>query len=438
MHFHIITIFPEYFDSPLKVGLLGKAITKGLIRISLHNLRDFTTDPHRVVDDVPYGGGEGMVFKPEPLHRAISYIKEREPEAKVIYLTPQGRLFTQRVAEALSREKSLILICGRYEGIDERIREKFIDEEISIGDYVLFGGEAGALVVIETISRLIPGVIGKSDSVEKESFTSGLLKYPCYTRPREFLGLRVPDVLLSGDHTAIERYRRRESLRLTLERRPELLKEANLTSEDFQILGEFLKKMRIYILLLHYPVYNRQGEIIASAITNLDLHDLARLARTYDLSGVYVIHPDPEQRSLAEDLIRYWTQGRGGKINPLRSEAMKLLLLCKDFDEAIEDLTRREGEPPILVGTDASPKREFIRIKELQVLLWKKPIAIVLGTAWGLTEKFLDRCDYFLEPIWGRIDTYNHLSVRTAGSILIDRLLGVYTIQRKIREFKRS
>lgn len=432
MHFHIITIFPEYFESPLRVGLLGKAISKGLIKVSLYNLRDYSTDRHRVIDDEPYGGGEGMVFKPEPLYRAITHIKEIAPKARIVYLTPQGKLLNQKVAEALAREEDLVLICGRYEGIDERIRENFVDEEISIGDYVLFGGEAGALVIVETVSRLIPGVVGRSDSVEKESFTSGLLKYPCYTRPREFLGLKVPEVLLSGNHSEIEKYRRKESLRLTLERRPELLRDATLTREDLQILAEFLRRMRVYILLVHYPVYNRKGEIIASAITNLDLHDLARLARTYDLSGVYIAQPDPEQRALADALIKYWTEGRGSKINPHRKEALQLITLCESFEEAVVEIERREGERPLLVATDASPKREYISVKELRSFLWKKPLVLVLGTAWGLTEDILNRCNYFLEPIWGRVDSYNHLSVRSAGSIIVDRLLGIYALYRKV------
>ncbi|MFN3567651.1 MAG: tRNA (guanosine(37)-N1)-methyltransferase TrmD, partial [Caldimicrobium sp.] len=236
MRFHIVTIFPEYFSSPLQVGLLGKAIKKGSIEVILHNLRDYTIDKHKVVDDEPYGGGEGMVFKPEPLYRAITHIKEREPATKVIYLSPQGELFNQELAQKLAKEESLLLLCGRYEGIDERIREHFVDVEISIGDYVVFGGEVAALVLIEAISRLIPGVIGKKDSVERESFTSGLLKYPCYTRPADFLGLRVPDELLSGDHKKIEQFRREQSLKITLKRRPELLSKANLSNQDLTTL----------------------------------------------------------------------------------------------------------------------------------------------------------------------------------------------------------
>ena len=237
MRFDIVTIFPEYFESPLSVGALRKARERGLIEINLVNLRDFALDKHRMVDDRPFGGGEGMVFKPEPLYRAISHLRT-QGNPFVVYLSPQGRLLNQEIVKELHEKGHLVLICGRYEGIDERIREHFIDDEISIGDYVVFGGEVAALVVIEAVSRLVPGVVGKRDSVEKESFSQGLLKYPQYTRPREFMGLKVPEVLLSGDHAAIEAWRRKKSLEVTLKRRPDLLKKAHLSEEDRKILSE--------------------------------------------------------------------------------------------------------------------------------------------------------------------------------------------------------
>ncbi|WP_028845793.1 tRNA (guanosine(37)-N1)-methyltransferase TrmD [Thermodesulfatator atlanticus] len=238
MRFDIITIFPEYFESPLKVGALKKAQEKGLISINFLNLRDFAFDKHKMVDDRPFGGGEGMVFKPEPLFRAIEKTK-REGNPYIVYLSPQGRLLNQKIVRELYEKKHLVLICGRYEGIDERIREHFIHDEISIGDYVVFGGEVAALVIVEAVARLVPGVVGKRDSVEKETFSQGLLKYPQYTRPRNFMGYEVPQVLLSGDHAKIEKWRRQKSLEVTFKRRPDLLKAAELTPED----KEFLKKL---------------------------------------------------------------------------------------------------------------------------------------------------------------------------------------------------
>jgi len=432
MQIDIITIFPEYFESPLKIGLLGKALKKGIIKINLYNLRDFTEDKHKVVDDEPFGGGEGMVFKPEPLYKAISHIKNLDPSAWIIYLSPQGEVLNQKIAERLSKKEHLVLICGRYEGIDERIRANFVDEEISIGDYVVFGGEVASLVLIETLARFIPGVVGKKDSVEKESFSTGLLKYPCYTRPRNFMGYEVPEILLSGNHAEIERYRRKLSLEITLKRKPYLFKSVELTEEDRKFLAELLKSQRLYIFLVHYPVFNKKGEKITSAITNFDLHDLSRLARTYGVKGVFIIQPLEDQRKLAEELIEYWLSKKGAQYNPLRKSAIELVKLFETLDSAISEVEKIEGEKPVLLGTDASPKRKYISCEEIRKILWKKPVVLVLGTAWGLCDEVLDRCDYFLEPIWGRLDPYNHLSVRSAASIFIDRILGIYSFYKKI------
>ncbi len=431
MQIDIITIFPEYFETPLKVGLLKKAIHKRLIGINIYNLRDFAEDKHKTIDDEPFGGGEGMVFKPEPLYKAISYIKNKDPSAWIIYLSPQGEILNQKIAERLSKKNHIVFICGRYEGIDERIRQYFIDEEISIGDYVVFGGEVASLVLIETIVRLIPEVVGKKDSVEKESFSSGLLKYPCYTRPREFMGYKVPEILLSGNHLEIEKYRRKKSLEITLKKKPYLLKDLDFSEEDRKILVEFLSLQKIYLFLVHYPVLNKRGEKIASAITNLDLHDLSRLARTYGLKGLYIVQPLEDQRILAEQLIDYWLNKKGAQYNPLRKEAIKLIRIFEDLESAILEVEKIERERPILIATDASPKRKYIKYEEVRRFLWEKPIVLVLGTAWGLDEEILDKCDYFLEPIWGRLDFYNHLSVRSAASILIDRILGIYSFFKK-------
>lgn len=242
MRFEIITIFPSFFDSPLEQGILKKAIDKGIVEIRVNDLRDYTTDRHRVVDDYPYGGGEGMVMKVEPLYNAVVSIKERCRSLNlnpwVILLSPQGERFSQSRAEALSKKDSIIIICGRYQGVDERLRQLVVDEEISIGDYVLGGGETAALVVIEAVSRLIKGVVGCERSVEEDSFSMGLLEYPHYTRPAEFMGIRVPDVLLSGDHEAIRRWRRIQALKRTLEKRPDMLEGLQLSDEDRRILNE--------------------------------------------------------------------------------------------------------------------------------------------------------------------------------------------------------
>ena len=234
----VLTIFPEIFTSYLNESIIKRARAKSLLDVRLHNIREFSSDTHRTVDDAPYGGGAGMVFKPEPIFRAVDFLKEDGEPRRVVLLTPQGRPFDQTVAEDYVKEKKrFVFICGRYEGIDERVKT-LVDEEISIGDYVLTGGELAALVVIDAVTRLIPGALGDERSIEEESFSWGLLDYPHYTRPREFRGLQVPEVLLSGDHREIEHWRRKQALRKTMAVRPDLIPRVRLTEEDRKILSE--------------------------------------------------------------------------------------------------------------------------------------------------------------------------------------------------------
>ena len=241
MRFDILTLFPEMFSSPFKESILAKAIEKGLIEVRTINIRDFALDKHRIVDDAPYGGGQGMVMKVEPIARAIEQVKSEDPSVRTIYLTPEGKPLNQEMARQLSSRSHLLLLCGRYEGVDERVRELFVDEEISIGDYVLTGGELAAMVLIDAVSRLLPGVLGSDRSAEEDSFFGSLLEYPQYTRPASFRGYEVPEVLLSGNHQAISLRRRKEALRRTWMRRPDLLSKASLSEEDKKILEEISK-----------------------------------------------------------------------------------------------------------------------------------------------------------------------------------------------------
>src|SRR5579884_2593692 len=239
VHFDIFTLFPDMFQGPFSESILKRAQERGLLNIALHNIRDATTDKHHIVDDYPYGGGVGMVMKPEPIFAAVESVYQSGP---IILLTPQGRIFNQQIARELAQEPRLTLLCGHYEGIDERVREHLVTDEISIGDYVLTGGELGAMVIVDAVSRLIPGVLGGEESTLDESHSAGLLEYPQYTRPPEFRGWRVPDVLLSGNHGEIARWRRKEALRRTKERRPDLFAKLDLSSKQDQKLLKELEQ----------------------------------------------------------------------------------------------------------------------------------------------------------------------------------------------------
>ncbi len=237
--FHILSIFPEMFYSVFEESLIKRAQENGLIKINLINIRDYATDKHKTTDDYPFGGGPGMVMKVEPVYRAFEDIAlNLKTTPRRIFMSPQGSSFNQAKAIELSKEQDIVILCGRYEGVDERIREELIDEEISIGDFVLTGGELPAMVLVDSISRMIPGVLGDSASIEEDSFYQGTLGYPQFTRPREFMGKKVPDVLLSGNHALIGKWRRKEALRRTYKRRPELLDNLELDKTDQKLLDE--------------------------------------------------------------------------------------------------------------------------------------------------------------------------------------------------------
>ena len=235
MKFHIFTLFPKLFESPLEEGVIGRALKSGLVQININNIRDHSVDRHGTVDDYPFGGGPGMLLKPEPIFKSVqsnieqNRIKHASP---LILLSPQGRQFNQNIAKELSLHEEISLICGRYEGFDERIRCNLITDEISIGDFVLSGGEIPAMAIIDSVSRLLPGVINSSDSAKNDSFYDGLLQYPQYTRPAEYQGMKVPQILLSGNHSEIEKWRRRESLKKTKLQRPDLISSLSLSEDE--------------------------------------------------------------------------------------------------------------------------------------------------------------------------------------------------------------
>ncbi len=242
--FYVLTLFPEMIEQTLSYSITGRAINDGLINVEAINIRDFIKDKHRHVDDYPYGGGAGMVMQPQPIYDAYKSIGERAEGSRVLYMSPQGRTFDQSMAEELSKEESIVILCGHYEGVDERVIEEIVTDEVSIGDFVLTGGELAAVTIIDAVSRLVPGVLNKEESHENESFSDGLLEYPQYTRPPEFMGRQVPDILLSGHHANIDKWRREQSIIRTYDKRPDLLEKAELTDKEKKFVQQLKNKER--------------------------------------------------------------------------------------------------------------------------------------------------------------------------------------------------
>ncbi|NDY57638.1 tRNA (guanosine(37)-N1)-methyltransferase TrmD [Desulfovibrio sulfodismutans] len=425
MTFHIVTLFPEFFREALACGLMGKAMEAGLVAFDFVNPRDFAVDRHHTVDDRPYGGGPGMVMMPGPLVQALASISAPGP---MVLLTPGGRPFDQKAARRLADAPDLTLVCGRYEGIDARLAQLFPLEPVSVGDFVINGGETAALCVIEAVARLLPGFMGKDESAEEESFSSGLLEYPHYTRPEVFDGLAVPPILLSGDHARIAAWRREQSLEATLAVRPGLLPEAGLTARDVDYLrgkkGPGLGR-NLYTALLHGPVLNRQGKTGTTSLTNLDVHDIARVSRSYGLGGYFVVTPLSDQRALAEKLVSHWTSGPGLAANPDRADALSLVRVRCDLHEVEDEIASQRGMRPFVAATSAKAEGDagFTGFGRLREILCERPVLLVFGTGSGLAPEATCLADGFLPPI-RPLDAYNHLSVRSAAAILVDRLLG--------------
>ncbi len=422
MHFTVLTIFPEFFDSFLSCGLMAKAVEAGVVSVDRVNPRDFATDRHHTVDDRPYGGGPGMVMG---LPTLVSALRSLERPGRRLMLSPAGRPLTQRFAAELAGEEALTLLCGRYEGIDARLFDLFDITPVSVGDFVLSGGESAAACLMEAVSRLAPGFMGKEASAEEESFSAGLLEYPHYTRPEVFEGLAVPPELLSGNHAAIAAWRRERSLETTLARRPDLFDAATITREEAARLRRLPRARagrNMHLGLVHGPVVLKDGKVGTVSLTNLDVHDIARVSRTYGLGGFEVVSPLRDQLALAARIVGHWREGPGLAANPDRTEALSLVRLHEGLDAALDAVAADHGRRPALVATSAKGPAtlSFAAAREL---IGSRPTLVVLGTGHGLADAVLERADGILPPLRPFSD-YNHLSVRAAAGILTDRLLG--------------
>ncbi|GAB7082205.1 tRNA (guanosine(37)-N1)-methyltransferase TrmD [Megalodesulfovibrio paquesii] len=435
MHFTCITLFPEFFTSPMACALMGKGVEKGLISFATVNPREFVTGNYKAVDDRPYGGGPGMVMQLDPLCQAIDSIPNPGP---IVLLSPRGKPFTQAMARELAAQPSLTILCGRYEGVDARLGALHPIVEVSLGDYVLNGGEAAALCLMEAVARLTPGFMGKDESGEEESFSHGLLEYPHYTRPEDYAGQRVPEVLLGGDHGAVSLWRRQESLRTTLERRPDLLASAALTATDYEYLRSLeqtpsRRKLgrNLHILHVHSPVRLKEGRTGTASLTTFDIHDIGRVSCCYGVADVTVITPLEDQQELAHRVLGHWTIGAGGRVNAHRAQALSRVRVAASLEAALRMVEEAAGRPPRVLATSAlaeAPRRYrkmwpvLVSFDEARRWLEEAPVCLLLGAGHGLAPEAMCAAQGMLPPV-RPLDAYNHLPVRAAATAVLDRLL---------------
>ncbi len=426
MKFTVVTLLPELIGPVLDGGgVVSRAVKAGVIAVDTIDPREFTSDKHRTVDDTPYGGGPGMVMKPEPLLAAIA---KAGPGHRIL-LSAGGAPLTQARVRALAALPHVVLVCGRYEGVDERVTELAIDEQLSIGDYVLSGGELGALVVIDAVARLVPGVLGEPASADDESFSAGLVEYPHYTRPAELEGRPIPAVLASGNHAAIAAWRRAQAIARTIARRPALWRRYRPTPAELKSAathGVVPLARRTHLALVHHPVVDRTGAVITTALTNFDIHDLARSSLTYGLAGYHIVTPITSQRDKAEHIASRWMADEQGEH---RAAALRLVRTADSIETVTAELTASYGAAPLVVATSANPAAfpgvRRVTPDELLAETSIGPMLLLLGTGWGLAEANLP-VSRVLAPIDGG-SGWNHLSVRSAGAVILDRLFGIAT-----------
>jgi tRNA (guanine37-N1)-methyltransferase len=453
MKISIITVFPELHEQFIKQSLIGRAIESGLIEINLIRFSDLCA-PKKRIDEPTAGPGAGMIIKPEVVERAITACEQQHGVGYKIFFSPQGTKLTQPVLKKMATQfdsfnklrpngvispnhseqapcavsnglDHLILICSRYEGIDTRVEAHYADAVISIGDYVLMGGDIPAQVFLEGLLRLIPGIVGRQESVEKESFSGPFLDHPEYGLPVEWKGMRIPDIVQSGNHGAIEEWRQEEACKKTITCRFDWFRSAQPSAEAIKLAKKHIPNH--YAALMHTQVMLKSGTVGTTSITSIDLHDTARSCSTYGIKNFFMVSPLADQQAILSTFMDFWKSEEGRLYNQSRYHAVNKVKPTYSLDEVITDITAQEGQAPIIVATSAKTHTHNNIIDyHSQQIVWQhnRPVLFLFGTGQGLCEELLAKCDYLLIPVEGMTD-YNHLSVRSAIAIVLDRWLGL-------------
>lgn len=446
MNISIITVFPEIYDSFFKTSLVGRAIEKGLINVNLVRFSDMC-QPKVRIDDSACGPGAGMVIKPDVVQKAIEKAEEKWGKGFKIFFSPQGEKLNQPLLKKLSNQVLLkdnkdnseankdkyghiILICARYEGMDERVEKYYADLILSIGDYVLMGGDLPAQVFLEGFLRLIPKVVGRVESVEKESFSGPFLDYPTYSLPKGWMGKDVPEVVLSGNHAAIDKFRQEQAAKKTVNNRFDWFRSANPNKKEVELAKKFIPNH--YVALMHTQIMIQGGRVGNSSITSLDIHDISRSSATYGIKNYFVVTKLKDQQNILKSFMDFWLSDAGREYNLSRFEAVKRIIPALNFEDVVAKIKEQEGVDPIVITTSAKPSSfEGIGPKIIdyscqgEVFEKKRPVLFVFGTGQGLANEILEKSDYLLLPLNGMTD-YNHLSVRSAVAIILDRWLGLF------------
>lgn len=437
MKISILTVFSSLYEPFLTTSLLKRAQENNLVQFDMQDFFAFT-EPKKRIDASTIGPGSGMLLKPEVVQKAIEHQEKKHGKAFKIFFSPQGKKLDQRLLEKIAKKaqekEHLMLVPARYEGMDARVEQEYADEIVSVGDFVLMGGDIPAMMLLEGMLRLVPGVVGKKESVQEESFSGPFVDYPEYTHPIEWQGKKVPDIIRSGNHEAIKQWRLDKAAQKTMKQHFNWLRTEQLTNEEKQRAKKYLPPH--YVALLHGDVLvGSEKKLGVTSVTSVDIHDIARSCATYDVEGFFLVTPLKDQQNIVNTLQKFWMTDAGIAYNPHRHEAMRRLMLMDNLQEAIEKIKQKEGREPVVVVTSArnidhkSPITFFDQDK-----VWKsdRPVLIVLGTGQGLSDEIIEKSDHLLTPLQG-LSEFKHLSVRSAAAIILDRWLGInpkYTAKR--------
>lgn len=440
MNISIISVFPEIHETFFKTSIIGKAVEKGIIHYNIVRFSD-VCEPKERIDEPTCGHGAGMIIKPEVMQRCIELCEQKYGKGYKIFFSPQGKKLSQTLLQNmiknfvisdqpvepdLSSGSHLILVCPRYEGIDERVVTHYADLVISIGDYIVMGGDLPAQVFLESFLRYIPGIVGKEESVEHESFSASLLDHPVYGLPVTWQQMTVPDIVLSGNHGAIDMWREDQALEKTLLHRFDWFVSRQ---PDRKMCDKASKKIPShYVALMHTQINVKEGRVGETSLASIDIHDLARSSSTYGIKKGFIVSALQDQHIILDTFLDFWRSGRGKKYNDTRHKAMSIIDPAYCLDEVVEKIEKIEGKKPLLIATSAKNQNNAQHIDYYsQGLVWQsnRPVLLLFGTGQGLSDAVLDQCDYLLLPIYGLTD-YNHLSVRSAIAVILDRWLGLH------------
>lgn len=428
MNISILSVFPQLYTSFLETSIIKKAQDQNLVRFDLCSFFSHVVPKERI-DAPTFGHGAGMLIKPDVVQKAVESQEEKWGKSFKIFFSPQGKKLDQRLLKKIKRSlvgyQHLMLLPARYEGMDARVEQEYADEIISVGDFVLMGGDIPAMMLLEGLLRLMPGVVGKAESVEADSFTGPLVDYPEFTHPIVWKNKEVPEVLRSGDHGRIKKWQNEQSLQRTVTYHFDWLRTSCLSNDKKKEIITHIPPH--YIALLHNEIIVQDDGLVGhTSVTSLDIHDIARSAKTYGIKQYFIVTDLIDQQKIVRKLLDFWQEGGGVTYNASRHRAVKQVELQSTLDQVIQAIEKKEGKAPVIIATSAKV-HEGITVSYFdQARVWaqNKPVLIIFGTGKGLAPEVLKRCDFILGPLQGFID-YNHLSVRSAAAIVLDRWLGI-------------